>query len=482
MNDVEELERAFAYPWDKWTIFLHPAQRDWVTQDFSGPARVSGSAGTGKTIVALHRAAHLARTNPNARVWLGTFSPTLARALHHKLKLLLSSELLLGERIEVYAVDTMAERLYEAHFGPRQQPTREQIESLLTDAATAHSQTPFSASFLSAEWRHVVDAWQLESWADYRDVRRTGRRTRLPESQRAALWPIFEQVRAQLEEQDLVTQATMYRRLTEALATRKHPPFDFVVIDEAQDISVPQLRFLAGIGSTHPDALFFAGDLGQRIFQQPFSWKSLGVDIRGRARTLQVNYRTSHQIRRQADRLLAAEVGDVDGHTERRDGTVSVFNGPEPDVRRFADAASESAAVGQWLAERIDEGVLAQELGVFVRSPAELDRACDAVKSAGLSFAVLDDATQSAPGEVSISAMHRAKGLEFRAVAVMACDDEVVPLQARLEDVADDAELEEIYDTERHLLYVACTRARDRLMVSGVKPVSEFLDDLVARH
>lgn len=164
MNDMDELERAFAYPWDKWTIFLHPAQRDWVTQAFNGPARVSGSAGTGKTIVALHRAAHLARTNPDARVWLGTFSPTLARALHHKLKLLLSSELRLGERIEVYAVDTMAERLHEAHFGPRQQPTREQIESLLTDAATAYSQIPFSASFLSAEWRHVVDAWQLASW------------------------------------------------------------------------------------------------------------------------------------------------------------------------------------------------------------------------------------------------------------------------------------------------------------------------------
>lgn len=274
----------------------------------------------------------------------------------------------------------------------------------------------------------------------------------------------------------------MYERLTEALAKRRHPPFDFVVIDEAQDISVSQLRFLAGMGSTRQDALFFAGDLGQRTFQQPFSWKSLGVDIRGRSRTLQVNYRTSHQIRRHADRLLAAEVGDVDGHTERRDGTVSVFNGPEPEVRAFADAAAESTAVGQWLAQRIDEGVLAQELGVFVRSPAELDRARDAVESAGLRFVVLDDESQPRPAEISISAMHRAKGLEFRAVVVMACDDEVVPLQSRLEDVADDAELEEIYNTERHLLYVACTRAQDRLLVSGVEPVSEFLDDLVARR
>lgn len=203
------------------------------------------------------------------------------------------------------------------------------------------------------------------------------------------------------------------------------------------------------------------------------------VDIRGRSRTLHINYRTSHQIRMQADRLLAPEVSDVDGNVEERRGTVSVFNGPAPTVKSFPSADGESAAVGDWLRQRINDGIAPQELGVFVRSPAELDRARAALVRAELPFKVLDDHTQTTPGHVSICTMHLAKGLEFRAVVVMACDDEVVPLQQRIELVTDDADLEEVYNTERHLLYVACTRARDQLMVSGVEPVSEFLDDLI---
>ena len=478
MANVEELERALAFPWEKWTIFLHPAQREWVERDYNGPARVSGSAGTGKTIVALHRAVHLARSNPEARVLLATFSDTLAKALHTKLRRLISSEPKLAERLEVQAMDAVGERLYELHFGRPKIAARAEVRSILESIVSAQPAQKFSLPFLLAEWEGVVDAWQLDSWDAYRDVRRLGRKTRLPEAQRAALWTVFDGVRLELKRRGLVTRAGMFGQLAEELVKRRHPPFEFAVIDEAQDVSVAQLRFLAALGGERPNALFFAGDLGQRIFQQPFSWRALGVDIRGRARTLHINYRTSHQIRMQADRLLGPEVSDVDGNSEERRGTVSVFNGPMPDIRAFPDAAAESAAVGTWLAARVNEGVLSHELGVFVRSPAELDRARNAASAAGLSFKVLDENTQTAPGHVSISTMHLAKGLEFRAVAVMACDDEVIPLQARIEAVADDADLEEVYNTERHLLYVACTRARDWLSVSGVNPISEFLDDL----
>jgi superfamily I DNA/RNA helicase len=251
-----------------------------------------------------------------------------------------------------------------------------------------------------------------------------------------------------------------------------------VVVDEAQDLSVAQLRFLAALGAGRSDALFFAGDLGQRIFQQPFSWKALGVDVRGRSRTLRINYRTSHQIRAQADRLLGPEVTDVDGNSESRRGTMSVFNGPEPDVHVLDTVEGEAEMVGSWLAERLAEGVKPQEIGVFVRSDAELPRARTAVEAAGLAFKVLDERMAATTGQVSIGTMQLAKGLEFRAVAVMACDDEVIPLQERIETVADDTDLDEVYSTERHLLYVACTRARDHLLVTSVDPASEFLDDL----
>jgi superfamily I DNA/RNA helicase len=170
-------------------------------------------------------------------------------------------------------------------------------------------------------------------------------------------------------------------------------------------------------------------------------------------------------------------VTDVDGNGEDRSDTVSVFNGPPPVVRSLKSEKEEAAFVGNWIAERAKGGVAPHEFGVFVRSPAQLDRASAAVKAAGLSFKILDEHVETVSGQVSISTMHLAKGLEFRAVAVMACDDEIIPLQERIETVGDDADLQEVYETERHLLYVACTRARDHLLVTGVDPVSEFLDD-----
>ncbi len=202
--------------------------------------------------------------------------------------------------------------------------------------------------------------------------------------------------------------------------------------------------------------------------------------MRGRSRTLHVNYRTSHQIRTHADRLLDPQMADVDGNVETRLGTVSAFNGPEPEIRMFDDPATESVAAGAWLAARAQNGMLPAEIAVFVRSPAQLERAKAAVESAGMAGQVLGQRLRIEPGKIAISTMHLAKGLEFRAVAVIACDDEVIPSQERIDAIADNADLEEVYNTERHLLNVACTRARDRLWVSGVEPASEFLSDLEA--
>ncbi|MEI6424289.1 MAG: 3'-5' exonuclease, partial [Lentisphaerota bacterium] len=311
-----------------------------------------------------------------------------------------------------------------------------------------------------------------------RDVKRLGRKTRLPETQRTILWSVFDSVRSRLKKEGLITYSGIFSKLAEKLAELKNPPFEFVVVDEAQDVSVAQLRFLAALGAKRPNALFFAGDLGQRIFQNPFSWKSLGVDIRGRSRTLNINYRTSHQIRMQADRLLEPELSDVDGNKEERRGTVSAFNGPPPVIQTFDNQEAEIEAVGCLLSGLSKEGFTPNEIGVFVRSDAELNRARKAVAKSDMPFKVLDEQIATIAGHVSVSTMHLAKGLEFRAVFVMGCDDEILPLQERIETVSDESDLEEVYNTERHLLYVACTRARDRLFITSVSPASEFLDDL----
>jgi mRNA-degrading endonuclease RelE of RelBE toxin-antitoxin system len=478
VDSLEELERALEYPWDKWTVFLHPAQRDAVERDYSGPARISGTAGTGKTIVALHRAAFLARTNPECRVLLTTFSEALANALRMNLRRLIGNEPRLGERLEVHAIDAVARRLYELNIGRPRLASPEAVRRFLDSAARDVGAGKFSSHFLATEWEEVVDAWQLDSWEAYRDVARLGRKTRLPEKQRQTLWGVFERVRQALDTEGLVTGAGLFSALAGHLCAARHPPFDFVVVDEAQDVSVAQLRFLAALGGARPNGMFFTGDLGQRIFQQPFSWKALGVEIRGRSKTLRINYRTSHQIRAQADRLLGPYVTDVDGNVEDRRGTVSVFNGPPPVIVTFDTQQAEIAEVGRWLAERAAEGVKAHEIGVFVRAAAQLDRARPAMADARIPFKILDEHMDQAGGHAAVGTMHFAKGLEFRAVVVMSCDDEIIPLQERIESVVDDMDLEDVYNTERHLLYVACTRARDHLLVTGVRPASEFLDDL----
>ncbi len=376
------------------------------------------------------------------------------------------------------SLDGIGERLHASLIGAPRLVTDSALSQLLQDASIAAPAHRFMPHFIRMEWEQVVDAWQISTWAEYRDVSRLGRRTRLTESQRQVLWSMYESVLSRLAEQRLITRAMMFCALADTLNTMPKAIFDFAVIDEAQDLSIAHLKFLSALGGLRPGALFFARDLGQRIFQQPFSWKSLGVDIRGRSRALRVNYRTSHQIRMQADRLLGPVLTDVDGDTEDRSDTVSVFNGPLPVLRICKNEVDETRVISEWLTDRADEGILPHEMGVFVRSAAQRERAEAAVRSAKQAFQVLDDRVETTRDHVSISTMHLAKGLEFRAVAVMACDDEVIPLQERIENIGDAAELQEVYETERHLLYVACTRARDHLLVSGIDPVSEFLDDM----
>ncbi|HQF55047.1 MAG TPA: UvrD-helicase domain-containing protein [Fibrobacteria bacterium] len=475
MKNSEELERAFAFPWDKWTIFLHPAQRQTIEKNYSGPARVSGSAGTGKTIVALHRAVHLVRSNPDARVLLTTFSEAMADALRIRVRSLISNEPTLGERLDVDSLEAVALRLYAAHCGKLNLASSDTIRNLLAENANALA---FKPSFLWSEWNDVIDAWQLRSWEQYRTAPRLGRKTRLKEQARKDLWNIFEAVNRNLVKQGLMTLQGVYGSLTDKMSDLVRKPYDHVVVDEAQDVGPVQLKFLAAMAGPQPNGLFFAGDLGQRIFQQAFSWKSVGVEVRGRSKTLKINYRTSHQIRAQADKLLGPEVSDVDGNTEERKGTVSVFNGQPPTIREFKSQTEEIEAVVKWLAERVQEGVSPSEIGVFVRSSAELPRAHAALEKAGIPFKSIAEKVALTSGFATAGTMHLAKGLEFRVVAVMACDDEVIPSQARIEGITDDSDLDEVYNTERHLLYVACTRARDFLMVSAANNASEFLKDL----
>jgi hypothetical protein len=474
IGDQAELEAALAAPWEKWAVFLHAAQIEFVTRDFNGPARVIGSAGTGKTVVALHRAVRLARSDPAARVLLTTLNAHLAANLEAKLDILLPPNDPAAERLTVRDLTSAATALYTDLHGAPTLAMPEEVRAALAAAGVGQS---LDTAFLEEEWRLVIDAWGVPDAATYRDFPRLGRRQRMPGARRDALWDVFATARASLAAQGRITRAAMFHRLADHFAAAPSP-WNHILVDEAQDISIAELRFLASLAGDRPNGLFFAGDIGQRIFRAAFPWKALGVDITGRSRSLKVNYRTSQQIRARSDRLLPARLTESDGAEEDRRGVVSVFEGPIPDLRRFPDPAAESAALGRWLAALKEEGFAPAEIGVLVRSTAEYARAVAALDLAGLGHADLARSSPPNRDKATLATMHEAKGTEFRAIAVMACDAAVIPSEARLLGARDEATLDEIFATERHLLYVAATRARERLWLSGVNPISEFLEDM----
>ena len=464
--DQDELEQALAYPWEKWGVFLHPSQRDLVARSFSGPARVAGSAGTGKTIVAIHRAVRLAREEPQARILLASFSQPLADAMAKKLLVLAPETGGIVPRITVTSFRGIADQMFQLEHGVRPRIANDLVlrERLRVAAANAGLKG-FSDRFLLSEWTNVIDAWGLTTCDAYAAVQRMGRKSRLGPNQRAQLWPVFEAVRNALAIERYNTWASVFTGLANSLADRAVKPFEHVILDEAQDLAPAELRFFAALAPTDTDGLFLAGDIGQRIFQHPYSWARLGVDVRGRSHTLKVCYRTSQQIRRAADRLLPTVLRDLDGFEDERRGIVSVFDGPTPEISIAVSDTDEAAIVRGVIAKWLSEGVLPKEVGVFVRQAKLLDRARATI--IGL----------AGSEEMTIAPMELAKGLEFRGVVVMACDEGILPLDERAADAADEAELDDIYETERRLLYVACTRAREHLLVTGVAPGSEYLND-----
>lgn len=475
----DELRIALDYPWEKWSVFLHPSQREIVERNFPGPARVTGSAGTGKTIVALHRAARAVKEDAHAKVLLTTFSRPLANALQSKLRVLLEHDAAKLARVSVASFEDAASELYQLAEARRPVIAQSDLQQVALERAIAETgYAEMSGRFVWSEWRNVIDAWGIENLAAYANVPRIGRRNRLGSKQREALWSVFQTTKSFLAARGAITGSALFAAVAAYYANREAKPYTHIIVDEAQDLGVSELRMMAALADG-PNSLFFAGDLAQRIFQQPFSWISLGVDVRGRSSSLRINYRTSRQIREMADRLLPQKIADVDGIEESRLDAKSVFEGPLPQISQFEDENAESSFVAAFIEDAINGGVEAHEIGVFVRSNDQLGRVRTTVAATGSKCRQLSGNVEEFPEHIAIGTMHFAKGLEFKIVVVMACDDEVLPLQSRVDEAMDEEELREVFDTERHLFYVACTRARDKLLVAGVKPTSDFIDDLM---
>lgn len=469
----DELAAALSGAWQDWMVFLHPSQRRLVERNFTGPARVTGGAGTGKTVVALHRAARLAREGQ--RVLLTSYSRTLVARLEALLDLLD-----LGDargRITVVTVHALAMQV-GAELGLADRRAEDAPEALKArlGACARQQGSALEPDFLLAEWRGVIEAQGLRTWEEYREVRRTGRGTALGARGRAEVWHITECFKRGLRADGMFTWRTLCDAVTDAMAGRP-ARFDHVIADEGQDLGPAELRFLLALVGGETGRFLLTLDEGQRIYQRAFSLRSLGLNFQGRSARLKLNYRTSQRIRALADRLLPGVVRDADDEVEGR-LTLSRFQGPAPELLAAPDVDAEFRALGEWVRSRLADGVQASEIAVFTRhDPDATARRLSALT--GHPAAVVGSNDESGdPDRVSVSTMHRAKGMEYRAVAVTGLTADALPSTQRLATLSDPADQEDCVAQERHLLYVAATRARDWLLLSYSGAPSRFLAGL----
>lgn len=460
----------------EWTVFLHPAQRAVAYGTYLGAVKVTGSAGTGKTVVALHRARHLAKQGK--RVLLTTYVSNLVHLLQSSLNAFDDPSVEPG-RIDVKTVLAVARSIAARADGSWSLMEDEEVRAAIREAARAVA-TPWPDAFLVAEWNAVVAPQGIRTRDEYLSADRSGRGVALRRSQRLEVWRVFDRVLSRMKEERKEDAAHLCRRAAEALREgRATSPYDAVLVDEVQDLLPQQLAFVAALAGTGPDALTLVGDAGQRVYVRGFSLRSLGIETRGRSHVLRINYRTTEQIRRLADRVLGDAVDDLDDGTEDRFGTRSVVRGPEPQLRGFRTPEEQYDYIVGIIRAETKSGILANEIAVFARSQRLLERLEARLEAEGLPFRRLaPNPAATRDEEVNTGTLHRSKGLEFKVVIVADACDTSIPNRAAIE-TGDPADEKAALERERSVLYVAMTRARQELYVTWSGRPSRFLEPLL---
>ncbi|NOJ83329.1 UvrD-helicase domain-containing protein [Myxococcus xanthus] len=464
------LEELLSRDVEAWRVFLHPDQRKLVSHSFNGPARVLGGPGTGKTVVAMHRARYLAEqvwTAPHHRILFTTFSQNLARDLRRNLRKLCNGND--PPRIEVTHLHAWAAGWLRERGVKLQIAQEEQVREAWAEATGVTGLSRFTLAFVQQEWERVVQAQDIQTETAYLRASRRGRGgTPLKKEDRQFLWSVFTAYREALQSRQLHEFVDVVRLARKRLEEERAFPYQAVVVDETQDLGLEELKLLRTLAPTGANDLFLVGDAHQRLYAPPVRVSSAGIDIRGRGKTLKINYRTTHEIRGYAVRLFGEQRrDDLDGGEESLKGYSSVLSGPEPKEVWFADQGSELQAVVQHLRTLLKDAP-AESVGLLVRT-RELARQYEArLKEAGLPVMLVHEKSEldEGPG-IRVCTLHRAKGLEFHHVLLCGLGDERFPLPVRPELLDDELAVEEHQARERNLLFVGATRARETLWLSG---------------
>lgn len=485
VEDEMELQQMLEAPLERWRVFLHPAQRELVERDWNGPVRVLGGAGTGKTVVAMHRAAWLVRNRmqPDERLLFTTFTRNLAIDIESNLRKICNP----GEmkQIEVTNIDAWVVRFlkrekYAIQITYPGMPDFDQCWKRAIQLADSSLDLP--ESFYMEEWRQVILPQRVQSRQDYFRARRVGRGVPLTRKQRAGIWPVFEEMRLQLHQKKLMTvEDGVYAVLDMLKEGAVARPYHAAVVDEAQDLGTEALMLVRKLVTERKNDLMIVGDGHQRIYGRKAALSHSGINIKGRGRKLRVNYRTTEQIRRVASAVLEGiEIDDLDGGTDSATDYRSLLFGANPVLKGFDTESKESDWVVDEIARIIKEGFESQDICVVGRTRTETERIGKALSNQGIESRTIsrdsgDD--QSVPG-VRLANMHRVKGLEFKVVFLVGIRDGKVPLEISMKGTEDPVERRNRDINERALLHVAGTRAAQSLYITWSDKPSRMLATL----
>lgn len=470
VEDDEALAAMLDAPLEKWRVFLHPSQRGLVNRTWSGPVRVLGGAGTGKTVVAMHRAAHLADrvwVRPEDRILFTTFTRNLAADIGANLQKLCRPEI--ARRIEVVHLDGWVGDLLRRAGYPHEIAywgVGDKLKDLWSQAMGLAPSGTFPPSFYRDEWDIVVQGQGCDTWGDYKAASRAGRGLRVSREQRKAIWPVFEEYRHLLAKRGLREPEGALRDAVALIEQGKlRVSYRSVVVDEAQDMSTNAFRLLRAVVPEGPDDMFLVGDGHQRIYRRQVVLSRAGVNIVGRGKRLRINYRTTDEIRQFAVALLeGVSVDDLDAGEDTTKGYKSLMRGEPPEVRVLDGFDAEVDAIAAWVAHGD-----ASRTCLVARTNALRDRYEAALQARGVAtYAVRrsepDD--PSTPG-LRVATMHRVKGLEFDRVVIAGMNEDLMPWRTAVGTSEDPAVRREAEEMERALFYVAVTRAKRAALITA---------------
>ncbi|CAM3657939.1 DEAD/DEAH box helicase [Mycobacterium frederiksbergense] len=476
VSGPDELMDVFAYPFATWRVYLHPTQRAAADAAYKGPARVTGGPGTGKTVVALHRA-HMLAKRGDGKVLVTTFTSTLSETLQSGLDMLIDDEKA-ESRIEVSHVDRVAHRIFrKTHGAPHMLGSED--EKALWAGLIDELGLSFAPVFLSEEWRQVVLARRISTADAYLAAKRTGRGRPLGSAQRAQVWQVIWEFEHALTQQGVWTHETIRREATRLLEESSENPFRHILIDEAQDLSPDQWRLLRAAVAEAPDDIFIAGDTHQRIYDNRVSLREVGINIAGRSSRLNINYRTTAEILGWSLGLLRGEpIDDMEGGLDSIAGCKSYVHGQPPTMSGHQSADAEVKFIAASVKAWVDSGIAPSEIGIAVRAKWLTSKIESALRAAGIDSVDLAKASDDNDA-VRVGTMHRVKGLEFRCMCVAGVSAKLVPAANAVTPIGADKQTHhQDLERERCLLFVACTRAREELLITWHGEPSPFLTAL----